>query len=417
MKTDPNYANAEQEAHRLNRLYANDYANYRRALKKLRDPVRIEKERKQIESAIKVIADKDKKNIVLDELDTLANYRYLTKSKLKETIIQKHCVKSAVKHALKDLLAEEKETKKQKDQLAPALTQEQVHYHLYYDPQAGTFEWQTGVYAGKEAGCVIQPPVKPPKNPDPDHIDKSKLPKKKPVVYGGYHVVGEEAYLYSLDKSGKGGVGRDIETDIETDIYKRYYAKLAPKGSSDLWVREPYYLKRNNPRVAIKLLGKIYSMQQLAYLYMGAGGDWDYSNGLDSIKRIPEHVTTAPYGLKYYCPKTNKPKHIPCRDGNPLNFKWDNIKPPVISLAEVTTDPILKGHVPVRIRKRVYSYQNNVKLERGFYTIVGLGSIGFYSWTKKEAYAELDARIQKLRGTKQRLVNGSVLVTSNAKRG
>lgn len=407
MKTDLNYADAEQEAHRLNRLYANDYANYRRALKRHRDPVRIEKARQKIEAANKVVTDKDRKNIVLDELENLATYKYLSKSMLKEVVMQKYCVKSAVNHALKDLLAEEKAAEKQKAQSMPALTQEQLQYHLYYDLQAGTFEWQTGSRAGREAGCVVHPPVKPPKNPDPNNKDKSKLPKKKPVVYGGYHRVGEEAYLYSLDKN----------TNAETDIYKRYYAKLAPKGSSDLWVREPYYLKRNNPRVVIRLFGKAYSMQQLAYLYMGAGGDWDYSNGLDNIKRIPEHITVAPYGLKYYCPKTNKSKHIPCRDGDPLNFKWDNISPPVISLAEVTADPILKERVPARIRKRVYSYENNVKLERGFYTVVGIGSIGFYSWTKKEAYAELDARIQRLAGTKQGLVNGGVMVTSKVKRG
>jgi len=250
------------------------------------------------------------------------------------------------------------------------------------------------------------PPNKPPKHTKQSNAkDKSKLPRK-PARLSGYHMVNEEAYLTAQAQAQN-------QKGHQTDIYRLFYAKKAPQGATDELIRVPYYLKKNNPYVRIVLLGKEYTANQLAYLYMGAGGDWNYTRGIDNAYRV--NTTVAPEGLKLYDHKTNKPRRKPCRDGDPLNLRWDNIKPDAVSTATITKDPTLKKQVRTRACKRVYGHTRNIKHIKGQWVVQGVVERGkipdFYAWSEADAIREFEKRVAKLKGFKQKLRNGDILVT------
>lgn len=399
------------EASRLNRIHANEYRRYKYALSK-----QAEREKKQLQKRLSVqeqIEKRDRRNAVIDELTALANYIYTNPNTGKETILLKHYVKTAIEDAISGTRTQDKERRLQAR--AQPLTQEQLKHHLYYDPEEGTFEWQTGSLAGKRAGRVVMPPSKPPKHTKhtkhtkhPNAKDKSKLPRK-PARLSGYHIVSEEAYL-TAQAQAQNQKGR------QTDIYRLFYAKKAPQGATDELIRVPYYLKKNNPYVRIVLLGKEYTANQLAYLYMGAGGDWNYTRGIDNAYRV--NTTVAPEGLKLYDHKTNKPRRKPCRDGDPLNLRWDNIKPDAVSTATITKDPTLKKQVRARACKRVYGHTRNIKHIKGQWVVQGVVERGkipdFYAWSEADAIREFEKRVAKLKGFKQKLRNGDILVTRKA---
>jgi hypothetical protein len=230
----------------------------------------------------------------------------------------------------------------------------------------------------------------------------------KPTAPTGYNIINKERYL-AVKASGELAFERTYltrnldQTSIYATVIHTYYLLPIPPS-------------KGYPMVTI--LGKKYPAQQIAYLYMGVGGDWDYSKGLDNVQRIPEHITCAPYGLKYYCPITNKPKRVPCRDGNKLNLTWDNIKPNITPSSQIVKDPTVKSVKVVRKAvKRVYSYAFNIVGTEGAYTLVNMGSEPFYAWTLKQAHAEFDKRLDAMQGVKQRLRDGRVMVSSHPHKG
>ena len=409
MLTIDQYQIGLDEALRLNRIHANEYRRYRYALKK---HLRLKQE-----SCVQIqgqVVTKDKRNVVIDELTAIANYIYTNPKTGKETILPKHYIKKAIEDAIQEGYKRKEQEKAklypynlpQKPQVDPEpqepLTQERLQQHLYYDLEEGTFEWQTGSLAGKRAGSITMPPSKPPKqyNAKGKANDKSKLPRK-PVSPSGYYIVSEEAYLTAQAQNPR-----------QTDIYRLFYAKKAPQGATDELIRVPYYLKKSRPSIRIVLLGREYSASQLAYLYMGAGGDWNYTRGIDNAYRV--NTTIAPEGLKLYDHKTNKPRRKPCRDGDPLNLRWDNIKPDAVSTATITKDPTVKreGKPP---SKRVYGHTRNIKHIKGQWVVQGVVERGkipdFYAWSEADAIREFEKRVAKLKGFKQKLRNGDILVT------
>lgn len=391
--TTNRYKSALELALRLNRIYANEYRCYRYAVKHNTTQNRLDKQQKAQADLAKQIADKDRRNKVIDALYDLANYTYINKSTGAVSTQLKYNTVRAVKEALK-LTPNQQEPKQPKT----LLTQEQLQYHLYYDQELGTFEWQTGALAGKLAGHVQKQVTTALKKQN--QIDKTKLPRT-PTKLAGYYIVSQEAYLTATARNPK-----------QTDIVMQYYAQKVPRSdttTTDRLTRVPYYLKKRKAHLDISLLGTEYPAQHLAYLYMGAGGDWNYTNGLDNAYRV--NTTTAPQGLRLYCHKTNKPKRMPCRDGDPLNLRWENIKPDEISTATITKDPTAEKPPRILTCKRVYSYKRNIKVIKGHWVVHNIGGDAFYAWSLDDAEREFNRRLAKVKGTKQRLRNGDVLVT------
>jgi len=391
--TTNRYKNALELALRLNRIYANEYRCYRYAVKHNTTQNRLDKQKKAQTDLAKQIADKDRRNKVIDALYDLANYTYINKSTGAVSTQLKYNTVRAVKEALK-LTPDQQEPKQPKT----LLTQEQLQHHLYYDQELGTFEWQTGALAGKLAGHVQKQVTTALKKQN--QIDKTKLPRT-PTKLAGYYIVSQEAYLTATARNPK-----------QTDIVMQYYAQKVPRSdttTTDRLTRVPYYLKKRKAHLDISLLGTEYPAQHLAYLYMGAGGDWNYTNGLDNAYRV--NTTTAPQGLRLYCHKTNKPKRMPCRDGNALNLRWENIKPDEISTATITKDPTAEKPPRILTCKRVYSYKRNIKVIKGHWVVHNIGGDAFYAWSLDDAEREFNRRLARVKGTKQRLRNGDVLVT------
>ena len=391
--TTMNEKEAFAEAARLNRVHANAYRRYVYALRK--QPKIVTVGRVLQEGVI----NKDHRNKVIDELHALAHYTYISKSGY-ETQIRKYNTARAIKTAL-----EVEVQARRVDHTAPTplLTRELLSTHLYYDPIEGSFEWQTGTQAGKVAGSITKLAESPP--PKQHKSDKTKL-ARKPIPPAGYVAVSKETYFnYVAGNSASNG----------EPVYERFYATSPPTtatataaATADQLVRTPYYLRRAPQKVLITIMGKKYTAQQIAYLYMGAGGDWSYSKGLAKAYRV--HTDVAPEGLRLYCHKTNKPKRIPCRDGDALNCKWENIEPYRVYTAEIVVDPTAADTRTRQITRRVVRLSNHVSKVGYNWVVHGLGNTPFFG-TEMQAMAEFDRLVGKMRGTKQRLRNGDMMVS------
>lgn len=404
--TTNRYKNALELAHRLNRIFANEYACYRYAVKHNTTQNRLDKQKKAQADLAKQIADKDKRNKVIDALYDLANYTYINKTTGIVSTQPKYTIKRAVKEALKGTCTQEQEPK----QLKPILTQELLQHHLYYDQELGTFEWNEGSLAGTivKFTATLAKPMKP-QNPYTLPIK----PRNYRPSHAGYSVVSMETYLTEVEraKSSK------ISAKNARFAYARQYLIRNPDKTSALaTIKVTYYVlshkeSQQYPSITLKVgtIRRKYPAQHLAYLYMGAGGDWNYTNGLDNAYRV--NTTTAPQGLRLYCHKTNKPKRMPCRDGDALNLRWENIKPDEISTATITKDPTASRPPRILTCKRVYSYKRNIKVIKGHWVVHNIGTDAFYAWSLDDAEREFNRRLARVKGTKQRLRNGDVLVT------
>ena len=426
-----NEQDAKKEALRLNRLYANQYKCYRRAIKNLPKTLEVQKQKDQI--LAKQIAQKDRKNAYIDELTDMCWYTY------DHVTIRKAYIDKLVKDALKETNASDN-CSLNKGELN-RLTQDELHEKLSYDPTTGIFELNDGRCEGKRVGTVFK--AKPPRK-QTEYTLPIK-PRTYSPSHAGYSVISEQEYLRVMsgaDDKKMGlkytGYGYTANMVREREVYKRHYLLRTRKergkpASTYATEKVTYYIKRDKPcmRVSLKL-GKNtaeaytvkYTVQQLAYLYMGAGGDWDYSDGIDNVKKNAEHALIAPYGLRNYNPKTNRPMQIPCRDGDPLNCKWDNIKPDIFSTASILKDPDQAARdreaarTLKRPKKRLYSLTRNIKEVvvgehgRKEWHVVNIGSSMYYAWAYEEAVAEFDKRLALLKGDKRKFRNGVVQVTS-----
>ena len=433
-----NEKDALHEALRLNRLYPNDYKRYKRAIKNQSKPEYIEKERLRLQAEAEKIALKDKKNAIIDELTDMCWYSY------GDAVIKKAYVDKLIKELLRekeldafdnsfDNCSLEVGEHTQLKQTKP-LTQAELQEILYYDAITGEFEWNTGVLSGKK---VELKQLKPKPLRKQNTYALPLKPRTFKPSHAGYTIITEQEYLRVMSgaddkkigvkyKGMLSGGGYIDVIDRPQKVYKRHYLVRTKGGKSpdtQATKRITYYIKEiTNPYPRIKVRGVSYTAHGLATLYMGAGGDWNYSKGIDNVEKIAQHAVTAPHGLKHYNPKTNKPMKIPSRDGDRLNLKWENIKPKYglnadgeldFSTAVIFKVPTTKAKV---IKKRVYGYARNIKEVivsthgRKEWHVVNMGAL-YYGWSEAEAQAEFGRRLDAMKGTKQTLRNGCVMVT------
>jgi hypothetical protein len=152
---------------------------------------------------------------------------------------------------------------------------------------------------------------------------------------------------------------------------------------------------------------------------MGAGGRFDYTGGLDNIQRIQEEVLCEPYGIRNISPKTNKICAYPCRDGNPLNYKWENIKPEPVNSATLTRIPTQATKknpctsTECKPRRWTVSTERNIRIEGSTYTVHGMGrgnkATVCHTW--EDAVTVFNIQLKRIKGHKQTLRNGNIMIT------
>lgn len=423
-----NEQDAKKEALRLNRLYPNQYKCYRRAIKNLPKTLELQKQKDQI--LAKQIAQKDRKNAYIDELTDMCWYTYA------HVTIRKAYIDKLVKDALKE--PKPSDTCSLNNGELNRLTQDELHEVIYYDAITGEFEWNVGVISGKEVKLTQLKP-KPLRKQNAYALPLK--PRTYKPAHAGYNIISEQEYLRIMSgvtdkKDGLKYTGYGYTANMvrPQKVYKRQYLVRTKGGKNpdtQATQRITYYVKEsNNPYPRIKVKGKVYTAHSIATLYMGAGGDWDYSDGLDSIKKTPEHALIAPYGLKQYNPHTNRPMLMQCRDGDRLNLKWENIKPkynidsetnlPDFSTASILKDPdqAARQEEGSKITKRrMYSPTRNIKEMylahdrfNARYILVHMGNKAFYGWTYEEAVTEFNKRLDAMKGYKQRVRSGDIMV-------
>jgi len=423
-----NEQDAKKEALRLNRLYANQYKCYRRAIKNLPKTLELQVQRYIAES--QQIAQKDRKNAYIDELTDMCWYTY------DHVTIRKAYIDKLVKDALKDPKPSDNCSLNNGE--LNRLTQDELHEVIYYDAITGEFEWNVGVISGKKVKLTQLKP-KPLRKQNAYALPLK--PRTYKPAHAGYNIISEQEYLRIMSgvtdkKDGLKYTGYGYTANMvrPQKVYKRQYLVRTKGGKNpdtQATQRITYYVKEsNNPYPRIKVKGKVYTAHSIATLYMGAGGDWDYSDGLDNIKKTPEHALIAPYGLKQYSPHTNRPMLMQCRDGNRLNLKWENIKPkynidsetnlPDFSTASLLKDPEQAARQEEGskiIKRRMYSPTRNIKEMylahdrfNARYVLVHMGNKAFYGWTYEEAVTEFNKRLDAMKGYKQRVRSGDIMV-------
>ena len=400
------------EANRLNRLYHKEFLAYSRAINNT--PSKFEIRRAEKEKArLLQIAQRDKTNAAYDKLFAMARYTQVVESKT--TIREVHTIKPHIKKLLKELTPDHNVEPRK------PLTQDYLHAKLAYDPTTGEITHNEGSRADHSA---IHTYAKP-KKPRAQRLDLNRLPlraRNNPPLHKGWHTYTTDAYAL-------------LDDDIRALCIKRYYLERNPdKTSIHATVQKPYYIRERAYRPRVNLNGTTYSPQAIAYLYMGAGGRFDYTGGLDNVQRITEEVTCEPYGMRNINPKTNKPCAYPCRDGNPLNYAWDNIKPEPLTASTLTRVPTphkkpeVVGIVPTtdtpmqtpRVRKMTYSTERNIRVETSgtlaTYTVhsMGRGNKITVCHTWEDAVTVFNVQLKRIKGTHQTLRNGNVMVTTRS---
>ena len=392
------------EANRLNRLHRKDFLAYSRAINNTpnkNDLRRADKEKaRQLQ-----IAHKDKTNAVYDRLFAMAHYTQVVETK--STLREVHIIKPHIKKLLKELPPERKDLEPRKP-----LTQDHLHAKLHYNFETGEITHNEGVYADKSAICAQYKPRKP----RAQRLDLNRLPlraRNNPPLHKGWLTYTTDAYAL-------------LDDDIRIQCIKRYYLERnLDKTSTHATIRKAYYIRERITRPRVHINNSTYSPQAIAYLYMGAGGRFDYTGGLDNITRVQEEITCEPYGTRNISPKTNKPCAYPCRDGNPLNYAWDNIKPEPITTSTLTRVPTphKKAKLPVTVtgtkpmvRKMTYSTERNIRVQGSTpttYTVhsMGKGNKTTLCNTWEDAVTVFNAQLKRIKGTHQTLRNGNIMIT------
>ena len=411
---------ATREANRLNRLHSKDFRAYQRAIQGIKTKYELRREAKERELSLQTpstkplspeeIAYRDKQNKVYDELFALSHYTYTkeTETTIKEIALLKPQVKRNITKTLKELTALHAQIP-----VKQTMTQEFVHAKYSYDPLTGELTHNEGARADKTAIVYASPA----KKPNAQNTDRLPLrAKDKPPKHSGW--ISYTAEQYSL-----------LDDDVRAQCTKRFYLERnRDKTSVNATIRKTYYIRASvrNPRVHVNTTS--YHPQAIIYLYMGAGGRFDYSNGLDNPQRVQEETTREPWGMVNIDARTNRKIAYPCRDGNANNFKWDNIKPADVDASLITRDPTIPksytrtsdSHLPaVYKRRRVYSTERNIRIQNGTYTVhsMGKGNKTTTCDTWEDAVTVFNAQLSKLRGHKQRLSNGNIMLTQEITRG
>jgi hypothetical protein len=390
------------EANRLNRLYHKDFLAYSRVINNTPNKLEIRRAEKE-KAHLAQVALRDKTNAVYDELYAMTHYEYEVEHK--KTLGTMTIVKPFVKKTLDALMQAHALVKDAKPR--EPLTQAYLHLKLAYDPDAGEITYNEGSRADKSA---IYTHAKP-KKPRAQRLDLNRLPlraKNNPPLHKGWHTYTTDDYAL-------------LDDDLRAQCIKRYYLERNPdKTSIHATIRKAYYIRERVLHPRVSLNSTTYSPQAIAYLYMGAGGRFDYTGGLDNIQRIQEEVLCEPYGIRNISPKTNKPCAYPCRDGNPRNYKWENIKPEPVNSATLTRIPTQATKSPIpctstesKPRRWTVSTERNIRIEGSTYTVHGMGRGNkvtvCHTW--EDAVTVFNIQLKRIKGHKQTLRNGNIMIT------
>jgi len=390
------------EANRLNRLHHKDFLAYSRAINNTPNKLEIRRAEKE-KAHLAQVALRDKTNAVYDELYAMTHYEYEVEHKKTLGVIT--IVKPFVKKTLDALMQAHAPVKDAKPR--EPLTQAYLHLKLAYDPDAGEITYNEGSRADKSA---IYTHAKP-KKPRAQRLDLNRLPlraKNNPPLHKGWHTYTTDGYAL-------------LDDDVRAQCIKRYYLERNPdKTSIHATIRKAYYIRERVMHPRVSLNNTTYSPQAIAYLYMGAGGRFDYTGGLDNIQRIQEEVLCEPYGIRNISPKTNKTCAYPCRDGNPLNYKWENIKPEPVNSATLTRVPTQASKSPnpctsteSKPRRWTVSTERNIRIEHNTYTVHGMGRGNkvtvCHTW--EDAVTVFNIQLKRIKGHKQTLRNGNIMIT------
>jgi hypothetical protein len=394
------------EANRLNRLYHKDFLAYSRAINNTPNKLEIRRAEKE-KAHLAQVALRDKTNAVYDELYAMTHYEYEVEHKKTLGIIT--IVKPFVKKTLDALMQAHAPVKDAKPR--EPLTQAYLHLKLAYDPDTGEITYNEGSRADHSA---IYTHAKP-KKPRAQRLDLNRLPlraKNNPPLHKGWHTYTTDDYAL-------------LDDDLRAQCIKRYYLERNPdKTSIHATIRKAYYIRERVMHPRVSLNSTTYSPQAIAYLYMGAGGRFDYTGGLDNIQRIQEEVLCEPYGIRNINPKTNKICAYPCRDGNPLNYKWENIKPEPVNSATLTRIPTQATKknpctcTESKPRRWTVSTERNIRIEGSTYTVHGMGRGNkvtvCHTW--EDAVTVFNIQLKRIKGHKQTLRNGNIMITTEIKK-
>jgi len=390
------------EANRLNRLYHKDFLAYSRAINNTPNKLEIRRAEKE-KTHLAQVALRDKTNAVYDELYAMTHYEYEVEHK--KTLGTITIVKPFVKKTLDALMQAHAPVKDLKPR--EPLTQAYLHPKLAYDPDTGEITYNEGSRADKSAIYTYAKP----KKPRAQRIDLNRLPlraKNNPPLHKGWHTYTTDDYAL-------------LDDDLRAQCIKRYYLERNPdKTSIHATIRKAYYIRERVMHPRVSLNSTTYSPQAIAYLYMGAGGRFDYTGGLDNIQRIQEEVLCEPYGIRNISPKTNKICAYPCRDGNPLNYAWENIKPEPVNSATLTRIPTQAAKSPnpctsteSKPRRWTVSTERNIRIEGSTYTVHGMGRGNkvtvCHTW--EDAVTVFNIQLKRIKGHKQTLRNGNIMIT------
>ena len=346
---------------------------------------------------------RDKVNATYDRLYALSHYTYIIETKT--TLIEDTRPKPFVRKRIKSL-SENVKLNKPKTTM---LTYDYLIEKLAYDPTTGEITHNDGLRAEESAICKAPTPKKLRKQ----NLELNRLPlraKNKPPVHNGW-------LTYTTDQYAL------LDDDIRPLCTKRYYLERNPdKSSLNATIRKAYYIRPLQASPRIHINNTTYKPQAIAYLYMQAGGRFDYTGGLDNITRIQEETLCEPYGMQNINPRTNKRIPYPCRDGNPLNYAWDNIKPDAVSPATLTYTPKPRKPAPQKekkVHRRTVCVERNIRIETDAnntttYTVHNMGTGNkttvCHSW--EDAVTVYNAQLKRIKGHKQTLRNGTTMITS-----
>ena len=411
----------------LNRLYSKDFRAYTRA--RLNTPSKYEI--KKLVRAAKAECEHQAKirhDALVQELFDLAHHTRLREHVNKKGIIgytitiTPTAAQKRVKRLASAVQKRVNESSRYKYLLLKQpVTQELIQAKFFYDPLTGEITHNEGAYADRSAICLPKPP-KPLKTQS-----KERLPlraRDKPPTHIGYKACTVREWREEKNTCS--------EKNTNPIVERFYLERNMDKSSANATIKKAYYVKcdtsKLTARVAlcVKARRTSFMPQAIAYLYMGAGGRFDYitaPNGDITTTRRSEEVVQEPYGLKHIDPRTNKPTAYPCRDGNKFNYAWDNIKPhseastaSVAQLARIPTKPRASPKEFTLVQsKRAYSIEVCITGTQGDYVVQGIKGKPT-SWSDWDSALEcFHAQIKKLGGTAQRLRNGTVLVTRMVK--
>lgn len=418
----------------LNRLYSKEFRAYTRARLNTPNKYELKKLAKAAKAECELQA-KIRHDAVVQELFDLAHHTRLREHNNKKgivgytTTITPTAAQRRVKKLARELscLKHEESSadmsallKNQQPQPTHApITQELIQAKFFYDPLTGEITHNEGAYADRSAIGIPKAAKKLKAQ------SRGRLPlraRNKPPTHIGYIACTVREWREEKTKTC---------SENNNPIVERFYLERnGDKSSTFATIEKAYYVKRDTSKLTARVSvctparQTSFQPQAIAYLYMGAGGRFDYvtlPNGDIATTRRSEESVQEPYGMKHIDPKTNKVTAFPCRDGDKFNYAWDNIKPDDIATSATTLTRIpkepraLPKEFTLVQSKRAYSIEACITGTRGAYIVQGIKGKPV-SWSEWDSALEcFHSQIKKLGGTAQRLRNGTVLVTRQVK--